>query len=281
MAREADASGGLSGAVAHDAPHGRRRPDAVAPRHGRLRRWCSQHSIRSASPPWCHSRSWFHGDTDSWSGREWISQTGSERRSSPTLIPVVAVFITLVFIVKSVGAIGFRWWLLGRTTRISALSSAELARRYALAPYADHRSRRISEVYRNINDADHAVGERPARRGEPSSRTSSCSPLIIAVLAYTSLAVTLFAVVLFGNTGLRRADVAASSSVSRRRGARRGWAGKRGSFSCRGSTVSARLASLRVRTRSSTASKRRRMRAGGERGAADHGDPVRCSPIPA
>src|SRR5215207_6400478 len=93
----------------------------------------------------------FTGDTDSWSV-EWISQTLGTTELS-TLIPVVAVFITLVVIVKSVGAIGFRWWLLGRTTRISALSSAELARRYALEPYADHRSQRMSEIYRNINDA--------------------------------------------------------------------------------------------------------------------------------
>ena len=30
---------------------------------------------------------------------------------------------------------------------------AELMRRYVLAPYADHRARRLSEVYRNITDA--------------------------------------------------------------------------------------------------------------------------------
>jgi ABC-type multidrug transport system fused ATPase/permease subunit len=137
----------------------------------------------------------FTGDTDSWSV-EWISQTLGTTELS-TLIPVVAVFITLVFIVKSVGAIGFRWWLLGRTTRISALSSAELARRYALAPYADHRSRRISEVYRNINDA---TTQSASVLLGVVSLVSDVVVLaaIIVVLAYTSLAVTLFAVVLFG-----------------------------------------------------------------------------------
>jgi ABC-type multidrug transport system fused ATPase/permease subunit len=137
----------------------------------------------------------FTGDTDSWSV-EWISQTLGTTELS-TLIPVVAVFITLVFIVKSVCAIGFRWWLLGRTTRISALSSAELARRYALAPYADHRSRRISEVYRNINDA---TTQSASVLLGVVSLVSDVVVLaaIIVVLAYTSLAVTLFAVVLFG-----------------------------------------------------------------------------------
>lgn len=137
----------------------------------------------------------FTGDTDSWSV-EWISQTLGTTELS-TLIPVVAVFITLVFIVKSVAAIGFRWWLLGRTTRISALSSAELARRYALAPYADHRSRRISEVYRNINDA---TTQSASVLLGVVSLVSDVLVLaaIVVVLAYTSLAVTLFAVALFG-----------------------------------------------------------------------------------
>lgn len=56
-----------------------------------------------------------------------------------TLIPIVAGFVAALFIGKSIASLAFRWWLLGRTTRISALSSAELARRYALAPYSDHR----------------------------------------------------------------------------------------------------------------------------------------------
>jgi hypothetical protein len=69
------------------------------------------------------------------------------------LIPAVAGMVTVLFVVKSAAALVFRWWLLGRTTRVSALSSAELMRRYVLAPYSDHRARRLSEVYRNITDA--------------------------------------------------------------------------------------------------------------------------------
>src|SRR5688500_12173015 len=56
---------------------------------------------------------------------EWLSNLiGTDDLG--TLIPVVAGFIVTVFIVKSLGSIVFRWWLLGRTTRISALSAAEL-----------------------------------------------------------------------------------------------------------------------------------------------------------
>lgn len=135
------------------------------------------------------------GDTESWLVA-WISQALGTTELS-TLIPAVAVLITIVFIVKSIGAIAFRWWLLGRTTRISALSSAELARRYALAPYADHRSRRISELYRNINDA--TVQSASVLLGVVSLVSDVVVlAAIVAVLAWTSLAVTLFAVVLFG-----------------------------------------------------------------------------------
>ncbi|MRX43688.1 ABC transporter ATP-binding protein [Agromyces kandeliae] len=137
----------------------------------------------------------FTGDTSNWFV-QWISGAlGTEELS--TLIPVVAAFITLVFLVKSVGAIAFRWSLLGRTTRISALSSAELARRYALAPYADHRSRRISEIYRNINDA---TGQSASVLLGVVSLASDVVVLggIIVVLLLTSVSVTLFAVGLFG-----------------------------------------------------------------------------------
>lgn len=69
------------------------------------------------------------------------------------LLLIVAGLVTLAFIVKSLGSIAFRWWLLGRTTRVSALAASELMRRYVLAPYSAHRARSTSEIYRNINDA--------------------------------------------------------------------------------------------------------------------------------
>lgn len=127
---------------------------------------------------------------------EWISEVlGTDQLS--TLIPVVAGFITLVFIAKSAGALWFRWWLLGRTTRISALSSAELARRYALAPYADHRTRRMSEVYRNITDATNQSAS--VLLGVVSIVSDGLVLIAITVvLAIASPAVTIFAVLLFG-----------------------------------------------------------------------------------
>ncbi|GAA1799178.1 ABC transporter ATP-binding protein [Agromyces neolithicus] len=135
------------------------------------------------------------GNTDGWFVR-WLSGAVGTNQLA-TLIPVMAGIITLVFILKSIGSIVFRWWLLGRTTRISALSSAELARRYALAPYADHRSRRMSEVYRNINDATNQASS--VLLGIVSIISDGMVLIAItAVLALTSPAVTLFMVVLFG-----------------------------------------------------------------------------------
>ncbi|BDZ54892.1 ABC transporter ATP-binding protein [Agromyces marinus] len=137
----------------------------------------------------------FSGETDNWFTQSISDALGTTEISS--IIPVMAGIITIVFIVKSIGAILFRWWLLGRTTKISALSAAELARRYALAPYADHRSRRISEIYRNINDA---TGQAAAVLLNVVSLVSDIVVLlgIVVVLLLTSVTVTIFAVVLFG-----------------------------------------------------------------------------------
>jgi ABC-type multidrug transport system fused ATPase/permease subunit len=117
--------------------------------------------------------------------------------SPSVLIPLLAATITILFIAKSVAALGFRWWLLGRTTRVSALVSSELLARYALSPYAAHRSRRLSEIYRNVGDAT----------GQGTSvllaTVSMCTDVlmlaaIITVLAIAAPVVTLLTVVLFG-----------------------------------------------------------------------------------
>jgi ABC-type multidrug transport system fused ATPase/permease subunit len=113
------------------------------------------------------------------------------------LLPVVAAIVGGAFIVKSLGALGFRWWLLGRTTRVSAESSAELMRRYVLAPYRAHRARRLSELYRNINDATNQASS------VLLAIVSLFSDVLVLiaitlVLAVTSPWVTLFTVALFG-----------------------------------------------------------------------------------
>lgn len=93
------------------------------------------------------------------------------------LIPLVAGVVVIAFLVKSIGALAFRWWLLGRTTRISALASSELMRRYVLAPYAAHRQRSTSEIYRNVNES-----------------TIQASSVLLASMSMLSDAITLLAI---------------------------------------------------------------------------------------
>ena len=113
------------------------------------------------------------------------------------LIPAVAGIVTVLFVVKSAAALLFRWWLLGRTTRVSALSSAELMRRYVLAPYADHRGRRMSEVYRNITDA--TTQSASVLLGVMSMISDALVVIAITIiLAITAPLVTLMTVALFG-----------------------------------------------------------------------------------
>lgn len=134
----------------------------------------------------------------------WISDaTGM---STPQeLIPLVAGAVAVLFIGKSVAALLFRWWLLGRTTRVSATLSRGMFRRYVLAPYADHRTRRLSEVYRNISTSTAQA------TGVLLATISMCTDLmmliaITAVLAWTAPVVTIVTVVVFGGfvVGLQR-----------------------------------------------------------------------------
>lgn len=114
-----------------------------------------------------------------------------------TLLPLVAGLVAVAFVVKSVGALAFRWWLLGRTTKISALASAELMNRYVLSPYSAHRQRKLSEIYRNINDC---TGQASSVLLAVVTLCSDALTLIgiTVVLAWASPSVTLFAVALFG-----------------------------------------------------------------------------------
>jgi ABC-type multidrug transport system fused ATPase/permease subunit len=113
-----------------------------------------------------------------------------------TLLPIIAGFVAVVFVLKSAGTIVFRWWLLGRTTRISADAATELLRRYVLAPYAVHRSRRLAEVYRTINDASaQAAGVLLGVIGIASDLLVLVA--IVAILLVASPVATLFAAVFF------------------------------------------------------------------------------------
>jgi ABC-type multidrug transport system fused ATPase/permease subunit len=126
----------------------------------------------------------------------WISDATG--RSTPQeLIPLVAGAVAVLFIAKSVAALLFRWWLLGRTTRVSATLARGMFRRYVLAPYADHRTRRLTEVYRNITTS---TGQ---ATGVLLATISMCTDLmmlvaITAVLAVTAPLVTILTVGIFG-----------------------------------------------------------------------------------
>lgn len=71
----------------------------------------------------------------------------------PTLVVLIAAVVATAFVLKSVCTIAFRWWLLGRTTRLGAVASSNLLQRYALAPYASHRQRRVGEIHRSLSSS--------------------------------------------------------------------------------------------------------------------------------
>lgn len=127
---------------------------------------------------------------------QWVVQVLGTSELS-TLIPLMAGFVALAFIVKSIGSMAFRWWLLGRTSRIAALASSEMMNRYVLSPYSAHRARSLSVVYRNINDCTSQAASVLV------AVVNVCTDFlmllaIMAVLAISAPLVTAFAVVLFG-----------------------------------------------------------------------------------
>lgn len=69
------------------------------------------------------------------------------------LIFAVTLGVGFSFALKSLVTIGFRWWLLGHTTRLEAEAASDLMRRYLMAPFWAHRQREISVIHRNISAA--------------------------------------------------------------------------------------------------------------------------------
>ncbi|WP_206476912.1 ABC transporter ATP-binding protein [Microbacterium sp. KRD172] len=114
-----------------------------------------------------------------------------------TLLPAVAGLVAVAFILKSIGALLFRWWLVGRTSRISARASSELMRRFVLSPFAKHRTRAISETYWKITDC---TGQSASVLLGVVSLFSDFLVLaaITVVLAVNSPVATLVTVVVFG-----------------------------------------------------------------------------------
>ncbi|MGB4135536.1 MAG: ABC transporter ATP-binding protein [Microbacterium sp.] len=134
------------------------------------------------------------GDTTSGAVGAMAGMLGTHDEATLTI--AFASLVALVFILKSACTIPFRWWLVGRTTRISADAATELMRRYVLSPYIVHRARKLPEIYRNVNDAT----------GQASSVLLGIVGLvsdgmvllaILAVLLVMSPLVTVFAIVFF------------------------------------------------------------------------------------
>ncbi|MGW9631493.1 ABC transporter ATP-binding protein [Agromyces sp. NPDC055520] len=114
-----------------------------------------------------------------------------------TLIPIVAGVVAVLFVVKSLVSIVFRWQLLGRTSRVSADAASALLRSYVLAPYAAHRARRLREIYRSVNDA---VSQATSVLLAVVSICTDLAVLvaITVVLAITDPVVTIVTVLVFG-----------------------------------------------------------------------------------
>ncbi|WP_180537016.1 ABC transporter ATP-binding protein [Micrococcus luteus] len=66
-------------------------------------------------------------------------------------IVTLAALVGGAFLVKTVFALVFRWWLLGRTTALEAEASANLIDLFARSPYSVHRERSVADVHRQID----------------------------------------------------------------------------------------------------------------------------------
>lgn len=91
------------------------------------------------------------GDTDA--GVVGFVSTTLGTSDLETLVVALAGLVAVCFVVKSVTAVYFRWWLLGHTVSLSAQAATELMRRYVLASYSQHKTRDLAAVYRNIGTA--------------------------------------------------------------------------------------------------------------------------------
>lgn len=118
-------------------------------------------------------------------------------RDIGTLIGIVASIVAVAFIVKSAASVPFRWWLVGRSTRIAADAATALFRRYLLSPYGEHRARRLPEVYRNIGDSTYQGSI--VLQGVLSLISDSLILLaILVVLLVASPLATVITLVIFG-----------------------------------------------------------------------------------
>ncbi len=79
----------------------------------------------------------------------WISSfIGSTDPARLTL--AAAALVGIAFVLKSVITVGFRWWLLGRTTQLEATAAGELVAAYGRSSLLAHRQRDLAMVNRTI-----------------------------------------------------------------------------------------------------------------------------------
>ncbi|WP_283793617.1 hypothetical protein [Gulosibacter molinativorax] len=134
----------------------------------------------------------------------WFPTIASVFRSEelPTLIVLVALLVAGTFVLKSLATILFRWWLVGRQNRMTAVGAAELLRKYVLSPYAAHRQREIADMYRHLGASTNAAFG-SVLGGLISLLTNFATIMaIIVVLFVTAPLATLAAVVVFASVTL-------------------------------------------------------------------------------
>ncbi|APF40439.1 ABC transporter ATP-binding protein [Neomicrococcus aestuarii] len=67
-----------------------------------------------------------------------------------SLVGFFALIAGISFLLKSVAAVAFRWWLLGKTKLMEVTATSELLSRYVSATYQSHREREIASIHRNL-----------------------------------------------------------------------------------------------------------------------------------
>lgn len=78
-----------------------------------------------------------------------LADFGIQNQSA--VIVCIALVVACVFLLKTCAAIAFRWWLLGRTTRLEGIAAANMLERYANADYAYHRVRSNADMNRQLD----------------------------------------------------------------------------------------------------------------------------------
>lgn len=119
-----------------------------------------------------------------------------------TVLIILAVAIGLLFIVKSVLTVAFRYWVVGRTQFLNARAATVVLKKYADSDYAVHRTRDAADIQRQINMSVMQVFVGVLTGYITLIVDVLTLALILAVLVAVSPWGTLVAFVVFGGTML-------------------------------------------------------------------------------